>query len=98
MIYEFEYDLAKSEANKAKHGIDFAEAQQLWEDGYRSINQTRSETEVRWLVTSQLFGRFWTAVYTWRGKVIRLISVRRAREMEIEHYEDNKRRRIRQEI
>ena len=28
----FEYDPAKSAANKAKHGIDFAEAQELWRD------------------------------------------------------------------
>jgi uncharacterized DUF497 family protein len=29
----FEYDRAKSAANKAKHGIDFEEAQALWQDG-----------------------------------------------------------------
>ena len=28
----FEYDLAKSEANLAKHGIDFNAAQELWDD------------------------------------------------------------------
>lgn len=29
---EFEFDPAKSEANKAKHGIDFVAAQELWYD------------------------------------------------------------------
>jgi hypothetical protein len=29
---DFEYDPNKSEANKAKHGIDFEEAQELWND------------------------------------------------------------------
>jgi len=29
---DFEYDRQKSEANKAKHGIDFEEAQALWQD------------------------------------------------------------------
>jgi uncharacterized DUF497 family protein len=29
MIYEFEYDQIKSEANKAKQGIDFVEAQKF---------------------------------------------------------------------
>jgi uncharacterized protein len=29
---EFEFDPAKSSANKAKHGINFVEAQTLWLD------------------------------------------------------------------
>jgi uncharacterized protein len=31
----FEYDPAKSEANAEKHGIDFEEAQTLWDDLHR---------------------------------------------------------------
>ena len=30
MDHEFEFDSAKSAANRDKHGIDFVEAQQLW--------------------------------------------------------------------
>jgi uncharacterized DUF497 family protein len=29
---EFEFDPDKSESNKRKHGIDFHEAQELWDD------------------------------------------------------------------
>lgn len=29
---EFEFDEAKSQANKVKHGIDFVAAQALWDD------------------------------------------------------------------
>ena len=29
---EFEFDPQKSESNKKKHGIDFNEAQALWDD------------------------------------------------------------------
>jgi len=29
---EFEFDNNKSELNKQKHGIDFNEAKELWED------------------------------------------------------------------
>ncbi|MBM4045702.1 MAG: hypothetical protein FJ279_11350 [Planctomycetes bacterium] len=29
---EFEFDPKKSESNKQKHGIDFLEAQALWQD------------------------------------------------------------------
>ena len=29
---EFEFDVRKSRSNKKKHGIDFVEAQRLWND------------------------------------------------------------------
>jgi hypothetical protein len=29
---EFMFDIKKSDANKSKHGIDFYEAQALWDD------------------------------------------------------------------
>ena len=32
MQFAFEFDSEKSAANKAKHGIDFAEAQEIWTD------------------------------------------------------------------
>lgn len=33
MQFLFEFDEQKSQANKAKHGINFVEAQALWLDG-----------------------------------------------------------------
>jgi uncharacterized protein len=94
MIYEFEFDQAKSEANKAKHGIDFVEAQKLWDDEFRHIYEARYVEEVRWNATARLNNKYWSAFYTWRDNLIRLISVRRAREEEIERYDANYRRRI----
>ncbi len=35
----FEFDTSKSKANLEKHGIDFVEAQQLWEDKAGSKSQ-----------------------------------------------------------
>ena len=34
----FEFDPAKSDANKVKHGIDFVEAQGIWNDANRLEN------------------------------------------------------------
>jgi uncharacterized DUF497 family protein len=31
-MYRFEYDEAKSQINQQKHGINFIEAQQIWQD------------------------------------------------------------------
>lgn len=82
----FEFDQAKSEANKAKHGIDFIEAQELWQTPLLII-ATGYVEELRWLAIGDLSGRFWTAVYTERAEVIRLISARRSRDHEVQGYE-----------
>ena len=83
---EFEYDPAKSAANRDKHDIDFVEAQELWAVyGWEQPSPFLSEPRLQ--RTAPLEGRFWTAVYTLRGPRIRLISVRRARTEEIADYE-----------
>lgn len=84
---EFEFDSLKSQANKVKHGIDFIEAQALWLDENRSRTTARADDEPRILIVGQIEGRHWTAVITYRGERIRIISVRRSRDREVEIYE-----------
>jgi len=84
---EFEFDPTKSAANKAKHGIDFVEAQALWLDDGLVDAPVPSRDEPRFLVIGRLEGKFWTAVCTLRGESVRIISVRRARKEEIGYYE-----------
>ena len=76
-----------SAANKAKHGIDFEEAQALWLDDDLIQFTGNTTDEPRFLAVGKIAGKHWTAAYTWRNEHIRLISVRRAREKEIEAYE-----------
>jgi uncharacterized protein len=83
----FEFDANKSAANKAKHGIDFMEAQALWLDEMRIEIPARTEDEPRYLVVGVIAGRHWSAVVTYRDERIRLISVRRSRPEEIAIYE-----------
>jgi hypothetical protein len=87
MPYEFEWDPAKSSANKAKHGIDFVEAQELWLDSDMLRLSARSEAEPRLLFIGRIGDRHWSAIATLRGDAIRLISVRRSRPREVEAYE-----------
>ena len=47
----------------------------------------RTVGEPRWLVVARMGGRHWSAVVTYRQDRIRIISVRRARDEEIEIYE-----------
>lgn len=83
----FEFDPDKSDANLAKHGIDFLQAQQLWLDEGRLTLDTGSSAEVRLLVVGKIGAKHWTAVVTERGVRIRIISVRRARQSEARAYD-----------
>jgi uncharacterized DUF497 family protein len=84
---EFEYDPAKSDANLAKHGIDFASAQVLWDDVMRVEVPARTTDEPRWLVVGQIGRQHWSAVVTYRDGRTRIISVRRSRDEEVAIYE-----------
>jgi hypothetical protein len=87
MQYSFEFDEPKSRANKAKHGIDFVEAQDLWLDGELLRLTAHSFTEPRYLFVGRIGDTHWSAIATYRGEVIRLISVRRSRPQEVAAYE-----------
>jgi len=83
----FEYDSDKSDSNKAKHGIDFREAQALWDDiDYIEIPAMTTD-EPRYLVIGKIDGKHWSGVITYRGESVRIISVRRSRKEEIDIYE-----------
>jgi hypothetical protein len=84
---EFEFDTRKSKKNKEKHGIDFIEAQSIWEDIERIEIPARTEDEPRYLVIGKIENRCWSAIVTYRGDVVRIISVRRSRKEEIKIYE-----------
>jgi uncharacterized protein len=87
MQYTFEFDEAKSRANKAKHGIDFFEAQTLWLDDDLLKAPSRSDIEPRYLFVGTIGGAHWSAIATYRGETIRIISVRRSRTREVDAYE-----------
>ncbi|MHC4322868.1 MAG: BrnT family toxin [Planctomycetota bacterium] len=84
---EFEFDSNKSQSNKKKHGIDFVEAQALWDDSDLIEIPARTSDEPRFLVVGKVSGEHWSAIITWRREKIRIISVRRSRKEEIDIYE-----------
>jgi len=84
---EFEFDPTKSEANKRKHGIDFVKAQALWDDLALIELPAIPTNEPRFLVIGKIGENHWSGIITYRGDRIRIISVRRARDEEIEIYE-----------
>ena len=86
---EFEYDSAKSCSNAEKHGIDFEQAQILWDDAGLIILPSRYPNEERYLAIGLIQTIHWTAVFTERMEKVRLITVRRSRNEEKALYERN---------
>jgi uncharacterized DUF497 family protein len=84
---EFEFDERKSRANKAKHGIDFSEAQSLWADPDLLEIPATTEGERRYVLIGMVADRLWSVIVTYRNEKIRIISVRRSRTKERELYE-----------
>jgi len=88
---QFECDPAKNAANKLKHGIDFETAKALWSDLNAIEIAARNVDEPRFLRIARLDederAHLWSAVFTYREAVIRLISVRRSRASEVILYE-----------
>jgi len=84
---EFEFDVAKSRSNREKHNIDFVEAQQLWLDDMLIEIPARTTDEPRFLIIGKIGNKHWSAVITYRENRVRIISVRRSRQEEVEIYE-----------
>ncbi|HJN97303.1 MAG: toxin [Gammaproteobacteria bacterium] len=86
-MFSFEFDDEKSTANQVKHGIDFVDAQLLWLDSELLEIAAKIQDEPRFLVIGVIDSKHWSAVITYRNENIRIISVRRSRDEEIELYE-----------
>lgn len=83
----FEFDARKSRANAKKHGIDFIQAQELWNDPYLIEIPAMTVDEPRYLAIGRIGAKHWSAVITYRSESTRIISVRRSRPEEVALYE-----------
>lgn len=84
---EFEFDKRKSQLNRKKHGIDFIEAQALWDDSDRIEIPAKTIDEERFVLIGKISDKYWSTIITYRNEKVRIISVRRSRKEEIEIYE-----------
>jgi len=67
---KFEYDRNKSDTNKQKHGINFEEAKLLWEDDDLLEVALSFSDEKRRLCIGKIANKHYSAVITYRNKVI----------------------------
>lgn len=85
-MIEFEFDREKSLTNRMKHGIDFSDAQQLWQDYFVVVPTYAGSDGERTCTIGMINDVCWVAVTTKRHGRIRIISVRRARKIERKKY------------
>ena len=84
---EFEFDQSKSSSNKKKHGIDFVEAQQLWDDPDRVEIPARDTDEPRFLVIGKIVDKHWPGSSHAGASESGSFRFVRSREEEMELYE-----------
>lgn len=86
---EFEFDPAKDEANRFKHGLRLAFGQRVFDDPLCAVIPTirLGDEEDRFKAVGRVEGKLHTAVFVWRDNRIRLISVRRSNAGEQRDYD-----------
>ena len=88
----FEWDPTKAASNRAKHGVDFADATTILDDDQALTIIDDGSADKRYVtVGADAGGRVLTVVYAWRGSRVRLISARKATRSERNKYEEGER-------
>lgn len=83
----FEWDDAKAEANLKKHHISFEQAKAIWNDPFHYRLHLTDDPETRWLIVGRVQKDvFHSAIFTYRGRVVRIISARRSSALEVRAY------------
>ncbi len=87
---EIELDPGKDAANQDKHGVSLLFGRQVLSDPDRlDVLDVRFDYgEDRFATYGKVDGRVWVCVFTMRGAVYRVLSVRKANERETERYHD----------
>lgn len=87
---EFEWDLAKDQANITKHGQTFSDAVEAFQDskGVQLVDPEHSETEARFYWIGKISsGKILTVWFTRRGKKVRIIGCAEWRKMRSLYHE-----------
>ena len=84
---EIEYNPEKSAANLKKHGLSLEQAKRIWEVPAVVI-RARTVGEDRFMIVGLIGQKSYSAIFTMRGKTIRLISARRSHKKEERVYDE----------
>lgn len=85
-----EWDIKKNQINIEKHGIDFVDANKIFENPILTkIDDRIDYKEKRWIGIGKLEQVIVVLVYTIRGNNIRIISIRKANKIERKIYNEH---------
>jgi uncharacterized DUF497 family protein len=85
---QIEFDAAKDKANRARHGVSLIQAARLdWDWACVVFDDRIAYGEDRFIATGTVAGRVYVVVFTMRGEVMRVISMRAANRQEFQRYE-----------
>ena len=86
---KFIYDLAKNDSNLQKHGLPLSEAKFLdWDAALKWIDRRKDYGEERCVALVPMKQRLYCVVYVESKANIRIISLRKANNREIDKYEE----------
>jgi uncharacterized DUF497 family protein len=87
---EFEWDENKNKSNAQKHGINFNDAKEVFNDENSKIapDLRKDYGEERWKIIGKIYGSIISVIYTVRNEVTRIISARKASSTERKEYND----------
>lgn len=90
---DFEWDPAKDEANRFKHGLRLAFGVRVFDhdDHVVLASHRQIDGEERYKAIGLVEGKLYTVVHVWRGEAVRLISVRRSNAGEQRDYDRHSR-------
>jgi len=85
----FEWDEAKNQTNRRKHGLDFADASLVFAAQTLTFeDRGHSHAEQRYLTIGTLAGRIVIIAHMRRGDATRIISMRKANARERARYQE----------
>ena len=82
----FTWDPHNNSTNRDRHGLDFEDAPQVFDDPNRIEWYSDRRGERRFLTVGKVFGLLLTLIYYFRRTAIRIISFRQANTAEREAY------------
>jgi uncharacterized protein len=86
---QLKFDPGKEVRNRAKHGLSLSVAERLdWNSMLARVDDRQDYGEERWVGVAPYGARLYTVVFTLEDEdIVRVISLRRSTNREIEHYE-----------
>ncbi|TXS96214.1 BrnT family toxin [Parahaliea maris] len=85
---KYEWDRKKAERNLEVHGVSFEYVEKFeWDSVLEWEDRRENYQETRMISFAPIEDRLYCLVYTMRGEVCRVISLRKANSREVDHYE-----------